>query len=431
MRATFSRAWLPGWALLVGALVGAGSVGAFLGLRSPSAELELSPPTGRHSVGRTSFHWVDSSREQPEGEPSAKCELVVHLWYPAVWPQGEATAVYIPGFAALEAAWGQLALRAALENFYEGFRSARTHAVENAPLVPRAGNLPVVMLTHGLRYSCLGYSALGEDLASHGYVVVGVEHPSTAFAVVYPGSRIVTFSEDVWSRPRSPEETRAFEQARVDTCSADLRFVLDRVEELHSGDIASQFSQRLDLNRVGVFGHSFGGRVAARACQLDARFRVAVIADALGRTATIERRDDGTTLDQPVMLLAARRVPRAGPAREAALRQTPGEDLEQVLASIREDFCRSVRGGCAELVLDTPGIVHESFSDLPLLERGLSASVLAQRQRTLAIVRSYARAFLDRHLRGQPTPLLDEAPDESGEIQLRHHNAARKCSAAP
>ena len=48
--------------------------------------------------------------------------------------------------------------------------------------------------------------------------------------------------------------------------TADIGFVLDRLERLNTSDPSGKFTGRLDMTRVGVFGHSFGGAQAAQFC---------------------------------------------------------------------------------------------------------------------------------------------------------------------
>jgi dienelactone hydrolase len=243
----------------------------------------------------------------------------------------------------------------------------------------------------------------------------------TAFAVLFPEKRVTLFNESLWTKRRTPVESREFERQRVEFCAEDLVFVLDRLEQLESGAILSPFQGRLDLARIGVFGHSFGGRVAARACQLDNRLKAGIICDAFGRSMTVEKNPNGSTVEQPMMVQYARRVPLHGWARTQALLQTPGSDLEAELSAARKEFCESVAAGCYEVTLNTPGIVHESFSDMPLLESGQSEATRRSQKRAMEITRSCTRAFFDRHLLGRPAPLLDDVLYSPEEVELTRH----------
>jgi predicted dienelactone hydrolase len=49
----------------------------------------------------------------------------------------------------------------------------------------------VVILRAGASLEVLSYSTLAEDLASHGYVVVGIDAPYRTWTVVFPGGRVL------------------------------------------------------------------------------------------------------------------------------------------------------------------------------------------------------------------------------------------------
>ena len=62
-------------------------------------EVSLPEPTGPYAVGRASYDWVDSSREETftkkEGD---KRELMAFVWYPAEKPAPDTEpAAYLPG----------------------------------------------------------------------------------------------------------------------------------------------------------------------------------------------------------------------------------------------------------------------------------------------------------------------------------------------
>ena len=149
--------------------------------------------------------------------------------------------------------------------------------------------------------------------------------------------------------------------------------------------------------------------------------KAGVLLDSFGRTMTVEKRPDGSTMDQPMMVQYIRRVPRQGISRIFALLQTPGKDLEAELRRARQEFCQSVKAVSYEVTLDTPGIAHESFSDILLLEAGQTDETKRNRARAMQLTRDYTRAFFDRHVRDLPAPLLDRPPVDPNEVELIRH----------
>jgi len=110
-----------------------------------------------------------------------------------------------------------------------------------------AGPFPVIIFSHGLGGSREGYEYLGRHWASHGYVCVHLQHIGSDSAV--------------WSQGRLDQMMRNMEKAaanleNITNRPLDVSFAIDQMEKINREDPA--LKGRLDLNRVGVAGHSFG-----------------------------------------------------------------------------------------------------------------------------------------------------------------------------
>jgi pimeloyl-ACP methyl ester carboxylesterase len=64
----------------------------------------------------------------------------------------------------------------------------------------------------------------------------------------------------------------------VQVWAADIRFAIDKLSQMNS-DARSRFQGRLDLSKIGLFGHSFGGAASVEACSADQRCKAAVDID--------------------------------------------------------------------------------------------------------------------------------------------------------
>ncbi|MEM7145250.1 MAG: hypothetical protein AAF591_08935 [Verrucomicrobiota bacterium] len=110
------------------------------------------------------------------------------------------------------------------------------------------GRHPVIVLSHGLGGSREGYGFLGEHWASHGYVVVHLQH--------------VGSDDSVWKNVAAGQRGMAMKKAASYESSVnrhdDVHFVLDKLERLDEGD--GVLGGRLDMGKVGMTGHSFGAR---------------------------------------------------------------------------------------------------------------------------------------------------------------------------
>ena len=104
-----------------------------------------------------------------------------------------------------------------------------------------------------------------EDLASHGYVVVAIDHADCA-ATVFPDGRRLTSVISGLSRALFTNDV------------VDVQFVLATLTQMNRDDPV--FANTMDLQHVGTIGWSYGGGVAAEVCRTDDRVRATVLLDA-------------------------------------------------------------------------------------------------------------------------------------------------------
>jgi predicted dienelactone hydrolase len=241
-------------------------------------EVTLPAPTGPFAVGRESFFWSDDTdRPAAEDEATDRRELVVWIWYPAEPGQMDATNDdYVP------APWRVACERhngALLRLLSRDLALVHGHSLRGVAVSQKEPAYPVVIMRAGASAEVTNYSTLAEDLASHGYFVVGFDAPHRTRLVVLPDGRVVE---------RSPQNDldrfagKQFDEASERLLAAwasDARFVLDRLERLNESDPSGKFSGRLDMTRVGIFGHSFGGAVAAKICHDDPRCKAGIDID--------------------------------------------------------------------------------------------------------------------------------------------------------
>ena len=250
-------------------------------------ETKLPHPTGPYAVGRVTCDWKDPRHT----------ELLAWIWYPAATTQPSQTASdYLPPSwrSAVEHQRGKL-----LTQFLtRDLSRVRTHSMRDAKISDQQPSYPVVVMRAGLSGLVTGYTSLAEDLASHGYVVVGFDAPYRTSVVVLPDGRVIERAPqnnlDALGGPE--QEQRAFEL--VHAWSADIGFALDQLEQLNTSDPSGRFLGRLDMKRLGVFGHSLGGATALQFCHDDSRCKAGIDVDGAPIGSVI---NEGIT--QPFMFL--------------------------------------------------------------------------------------------------------------------------------
>jgi predicted dienelactone hydrolase len=370
-----------------------------------SAEvLRLPAPTGPFAIGSASYHLVDRARpERFTFRTDDVRELMVQVWYPAAAQTASARVLYVDDVRTLRPLARMMGLP---ETAFDRLAGLQTNAGWRLPVASDEARYPVLVFSHGRCGFRQHNSVQVEALVSHGFVVAAIDHPRVASGVALPGGRIVPFDPRLlppW--PRSETLDVAFEDV-IGYLVEDLRFVLDRLEELDREDPLDALTDRLDLGRIGAFGPSLGGRVAAQAALDDPRIGAVLCMD--------------IAMPAPIVAGELRR-PMLWMSRDEATMVREGwsrADIDDTQSTMRLAFERLPDDGYLVLV---PGMFHPDFSDgrllSPLLvERGITGPIDGARAR--AVLDDYAVAFFDRHLRGGRARLLDGPSPAFPEVQF-------------
>jgi dienelactone hydrolase len=360
--------------------------------------------TGRFTVGRTTRAWVNNeASDELAPSPGAKREVVVWIWYPSAAVPATPPAEYLP--APWRAADAQYT-GALMKFLTRDLTLVGVHSKADAHLSSEQRRYPVVIMRAGGGAYTTDFTTLAEDLASHGYVVVGFDAPYRTSVVVFPDNRVVT------RRPADNPESLNSEQANrlinrlLPMWTSDTKFVVDQLEVLNAADPSGKFTARLDMERLGMFGHSFGGATALQFCREDSRCKAGIDIDGAPYGSVVQ---DG--LKQPFMFLLS---DHSREMSDAASRQ-----IQANIQSIYEHL----PGG--RLLITVRGAHHFSFSDQALLKSRYLMSVLTtvggfgrlDSRRGLAITADYVHAFFDVYLKGEPPDLLTGLSTQYPEIQ--------------
>src|SRR4029077_16298016 len=116
-----------------------------------------------------------------------KRELLVWIWYPSDAAQSVAVNDYLPAQMRPAAAPASGLLKLLTRDLSK----VHAHSIANADMSPRQQSYPVVIMRAGASSEVWNYSALAEDLASHGYFVVGFDAPYRTFVVTFPDGRVM------------------------------------------------------------------------------------------------------------------------------------------------------------------------------------------------------------------------------------------------
>ena len=342
-------------------------------------------PTGPYAVGSFSMLLTDPSRTNTVRQTNY--QFMVTFWYPAVVQAGVLPAKYLDPQVALGGtydltSWGG-------DNFSSQVAGFFSHSLLNAPLATNQAMYPVVLYDPGLRGHRRQNTDKAEDLASWGYIVVGLDTSDTHVSV-FPNGSVVSGGGDF--------STIQGVDAAIEGRLLDEQFVLDELKTLNADD--PRLGGRLALDKVGAFGWSLGGATAAQLCLRDPRCKAGAAMDGAFFETNL--------LTQPlhVAFLFLRSDSGPDPDPFGSWPDAPPDDRLQV-------FNEQVTNAYWVRLVST---VHPSFSDFDLILD--SASLVAAgntpmsgqflpRARVSQIVRGYLLSFFNKFLQGQDDHLLD------------------------
>ncbi|XP_036104756.1 platelet-activating factor acetylhydrolase [Molossus molossus] len=216
----------------------------------------------------------------------------LRLYYPS--QDDRADTVWIPNkeyFFGLSKFLGTHWLMGNILSFL--FGSMTTPASWDSPL--RTGEkYPLIVFSHGLGAFRTIYSAIGNDLASYGFIVATVEHRDRSASATYyfddqsaaeAGNKTWLYLRTLQPGEKESEKTIRNTQVRqrAKECSQALDVILSGRPVKNVLDLKfdmQQLKDSIDRNRIAVMGHSFGGATVIQALHDDRRFRCGIALDA-------------------------------------------------------------------------------------------------------------------------------------------------------
>ncbi|WP_440119335.1 alpha/beta hydrolase family protein [Paenibacillus sp. QZ-Y1] len=362
---------------------------------------------GPEKVGTQTFHLTDQNRDEVFTEDqSDKRELMVQVWYPTeninnnkrdpLFPKDkEMFKKYIQSFST------SLKLPDFVLDYW---KYNRTNSYENVEILPSTNPYPLVLLSHGMGTSKVLHASQAENLASNGYIVVTIDHTYSTFATIFPDGRVTDYTA---------KTTTLDDRTKIgNVWTQDVEFVISQIEKLNSGAIESQFKGKIDLNNIGVMGHSFGGATAFNATYLDHRIKAGVNMD--GSLYEVENRDD---INKPFMFI------RSGSFEDwlANFEMDRNSD-DEVTKSLSDELhiMKNVieHGGN---VIYVEGTQHFNFTDLQFYSElikltGITGDINGIRGSK--IINQYVLDFFNKQLKGTGGNLIEGPSDMYPEVKF-------------
>lgn len=359
------------WGLAALGLATAG--GALLPILLPVPRLPR--PSGPYTIGTHIFYVTDAQRQEVySDDPTDKRQLLVQVWYPAQKPKNGRLAPYVPYFDVMLPA---IMRRFGLPPFiFTHMKLTRTHSWLDAPILPSERPFPVIAFSHGWMSIGTQSTAMMEELVSQGYVVVSTQHTYGALLTVLPDGRLAPAADPKIHVPDGNILTAGAKL--LDYWADDIRTVLRHLDGWHT-DPAHRFYGRLQLDQIGIIGHSAGGGAVVQFAATDPRCAAVLALDPWLEPLPLQTADHSFTM--PIFIMQS----------DTTFAQENLPNGHYLLHTVN----------APGYYLHIPHSGHYDFSDIPLMTaitRTLNGRGKVKGDAIVQMVNEYTRCFFDYHL---------------------------------
>jgi pimeloyl-ACP methyl ester carboxylesterase len=219
---------------------------------------DIPTPNGEYEIGTESFIIEDENRLELYSENENEYRKIkIQFWYPAETTEGYEQVPWLED--------GKDVSRALSKSF--GFPSffldhtadIMSNSYIEAPISKDLDRYPVIIISHGWTGFRNIHTDYAEELASQGYIVIGIDHTYGSVATVFSDDDISYLNLDALPSRETTEDFLDYANQLVYTYATDVTLTLDYLEEINNVNNFSRFSEKLDLTKIGLLGHSTGG----------------------------------------------------------------------------------------------------------------------------------------------------------------------------
>lgn len=360
-------------------------------------------PTGEFVVGSTTFHLIDKTRKEIFSDnPNDLRELMIYVWYPTGYSNSsnnyglkkmQYTPIDISKYIKEKIAKEE---KIPL-NKITPLTNVPTNSFYKAPISQKQAKYPIILFSHGLSKPIFMYSSILEELANHGYIVIGINHTYFSDATEFPNGRVINYKMHKFPHFNLTEG--------INIWIHDVQFVLDQLKIIS----LKHFDNKFNFNNIGVFGHSFGGSLATEILRIDNRFKAGVNIDGAFYEANPE-----TGFNKPFMMILAERF--------FLVKHEPTENDLKIWGLSRQQYIEMIENNLEiisnlfnNLTKDHYLIIiknafHNTFSDWYLFLPEISSRINSLKG--IEITRSLLLTFFDVYLRNKNAKELNQIFDK-------------------
>lgn len=361
---------------------------------------KIPTPSGPFQIGTSIFELTDTSRNELYSGREEPRHFMVQVWYPAEVKESDLRA---PWMANAETYAPAIATYINLPSYFLNHLAlVEIPAYKDAQPATTQGGLPIILFSHGWNGFNAQNTGQALELASHGYLVVGIQHTYGAVVTVFPDGTVAQNNPNALPADAEDPNYEVVARKLVDQWAGDMSFVMDQLS-VWENEAGHPFEKKLDLERVGVYGHSTGGGAAIQFCGTDSRCKALLGMDPFMRPVSAEVLENGVT--QPSFFMFSEGW--------AELTDSKNNQLFNL-------FAPQISANMGVISID--GTKHYDFSDLPLLspiapQLGLKGPLNGKT--VIHIVNSYLLEFFEMTLNEKPSSLFDGDFSTFEEVRIR------------
>ena len=358
-------------------------------------------PGGPYPVGTRIYELTDESRKEHYSGKDEVRRFQIQVWYPATVQPADERAAWM---ARADVFAPAISSSIGMPSFFLDHLAlvAMPAYKESRVALAEAGGYPVILFSHGWNGFSAQNTGQAIELASQGYIVVGMQHPYGAVITAFEDGTVAPNNPSALPAGAPDEEYEAAAQQLVDQWAGDLAHALNFLQQQNE-EAGSPFYRSLDLTRIGAYGHSTGGGAAIQFCGTDTRCQALLGMDPFMRPVSHELLENGVT--QPSFFMFSQRW---------------SDDVGSRNNQLFDKFVANTPGLVG--VISIEGTEHFDFTDLPLLSPlaprlGLKGPISGER--VTVIINDYLLAFFDQTLKGVPMSLFDGQDQKYNEVRFR------------
>ena len=231
---------------------------------------EMPTPSGDFDIGTETFVLEDIEREELYGDETNR-RIKIQTWYAA----STTDAYYqVPWLEDGKVVARALAKDTGLPTFVlDHTAKIMSNSYKNAPISDASNEYPIIVISHGWRGFRNLHTDLAEELASLGYVVIGIDHTYGSVATVFSDDDISYLNLDALPYREENDDFLNDANILVNTYAGDITLTINELEKMNDGLISTQFEWKLDMDSIGLIGHSTGGGAGALVAINDVRIK--------------------------------------------------------------------------------------------------------------------------------------------------------------